>query len=119
MRLHFRSSRQRNTWPQQLDGEKHRVTPHPLGAHNFSTVARCLGNQIIGVEVRVRSILLRYTMTVTMRYVRMERYMLIWSSLMMIVTLAQRLVILAPLRSIVTLAHWRDSWVDKTVAPMS
>jgi hypothetical protein len=43
----------------QLDGGKHRETPHPLGAHNFATVARCLGNQIIGVGVRVRSISLR------------------------------------------------------------
>ena len=59
-------------------------TPHPLGAHNFSTVARCLGNQIIGVGVRVRSISLRYTMIVIMR---------IHSSSMMIVTLTQRLVI--------------------------
>jgi hypothetical protein len=37
---------------------------------------------------------------------------------MMIVTLAQRLVILAPLRGIVTLAHWRDSWMDRMIAPV-
>jgi hypothetical protein len=36
-------------------------TPHPLGAHNFATVARLLGNQIIGVGVRIRSTLLRHT----------------------------------------------------------
>ena len=58
--------------------------PHPLGACSFATVARFLGNQIIGVGVRVRRISLRYTMIVMMR---------IQISLMMIVTLAQRLVI--------------------------
>jgi hypothetical protein len=63
MRLPFGSTKQWNTWPQQLDGRKHKITPHPLGAHNFATVARCLGNQIIGVGVRVRSILLRCTMS--------------------------------------------------------
>jgi hypothetical protein len=68
----------------ELDGGKHKETLHPLGAHNFAIVARCLGNQIIGVGVMVRSISLRCTMTTMMR---------IWSSLMMIVTLAQRLVI--------------------------
>jgi hypothetical protein len=47
-----------------------------------------LGNQIIGVGVRVRSILLRCTMTLMMRHVRMDPLMLLWSSLMMIVTLA-------------------------------
>jgi hypothetical protein len=41
-----------------------------------------------------------------------------WSSLMMIVTLAQRLVILASLRRIVTLACWRDSWMDRMIAPV-
>jgi hypothetical protein len=73
MRLHSGSIKQWNTWPQQLDGRKHRVTPHPLGARSFATVARCLGNQIIGVGVRVRSILLRYAMIVMMRHVRMDR----------------------------------------------
>jgi hypothetical protein len=38
---------------------------------------------------------------------------------MVIVTLAQRLVILVPLRRIVTLAHWRDSRVNRTIAPVS
>jgi hypothetical protein len=45
--------------PRPLGG-KNRETPHPVGAHNVATVARCLGNLIIGVGVRVRSILLRY-----------------------------------------------------------
>jgi hypothetical protein len=52
MRLPFGSTKQRNTWPQQLDGGKHRITSHPLGARNFATVARCLGNQIIDVGVK-------------------------------------------------------------------
>jgi hypothetical protein len=65
-------------------GGKNKETPHPVGACNFSIVARYLGNEIIGVGVRVRSILLRYTMIVMMR---------IQSSLMMIVTLEQRPVI--------------------------
>jgi hypothetical protein len=50
-----------------------------LEPRNFAIVARFLGNQIIGVGVRVRSISLRYTMIVMMR---------IQSSPMMIVTLA-------------------------------
>jgi hypothetical protein len=57
----------------KLDGGKNRVTPHPLGAGNFATVAKCLGNQIIDVGVKVRSTLLRCTMTVMMRCVRMQR----------------------------------------------
>jgi hypothetical protein len=72
---------------------KNRETPHPVGACNVATVARCLGNLIIGVGVRVRSILLRYERTVMMRHVKMDRLRLIWGSPMMIVTLAQRLVI--------------------------
>jgi hypothetical protein len=47
-------------------------TPHPLGACNFAIVARCLGNQIIGVGVRVRSTLLRRNMIVMMGCVWME-----------------------------------------------
>jgi hypothetical protein len=58
---------------QQGDGWKNRGTPHPLGACNFATVARCLGNQIIGVGVRIKSTLLRHTMTMMMRCVRMEQ----------------------------------------------
>jgi hypothetical protein len=72
MRLHSRSIRQWNTWSQQLDGRKHRVTPHPLRARRFATVARCLGNQNRDVGVRVRSILLRYAMTVMRTHVRMD-----------------------------------------------
>jgi hypothetical protein len=56
-----------------LDGRKNRKNPHPLGAHNFATVARCLGNQIIGVGVMMKNILLRYAITVMTRHVRMER----------------------------------------------
>jgi hypothetical protein len=37
---------------------------------------------------------------------------------MMIVILAQRLVILVHLRRMVTLAHWRDSWMDRMIAPV-
>jgi hypothetical protein len=73
-------------------GGKNRETPHPLGARNVATVARCLGNLIIGVWVRVRSILLRYERIVMMR---------IQSSWMMTVTLAQRLVIVTLPQSIV------------------
>jgi hypothetical protein len=73
MRLHLGHRSRGKESQRQLDGRKNRETPHPLGAHNFATVARCLGNQIIGVGVRIRSILLRYTMTVMMRCVRMER----------------------------------------------
>jgi hypothetical protein len=100
----------------QLHGRKHGETPHPLGARNFATVARCLGNLIIGVGVRVRSILLRYERTVMMRHVRMDRLRLIWSSPIMIVTLAQRLVIvtlpqrivmMTLARRLLTLAHLR------------
>ena len=69
--------------PRPLGG-KNKETPHPVGARNFVIVARYLGNQIIGVGVRVRSISLRYTMIVMMR---------IQSSPMMTVTLEQRLVI--------------------------
>jgi hypothetical protein len=47
--------------------------PTPIRSTQLATVARCLGNQIIGVGARVRSILLRYAMTVMMRQVRMER----------------------------------------------
>jgi hypothetical protein len=36
--------------------------------------------------------------------------MLTWSSPMMLLTLAQRLVILACLRKMVTFAHWRNTW---------
>jgi hypothetical protein len=88
MRLHSGSIRQWNTW----HGRKHGETPHPLGARNFATAARCLGNQIIGVEVRERSISLKYTIIVMMR---------IQSSRMMTVTRAQRLVIGTLLQRIV------------------
>jgi hypothetical protein len=81
-----------------VEGGKNRETPCPLGAHNFATVARLLGNQIIGVGVRIRSTLLRHTMTVMMR---------IWSSLMMIVTLAQRLVIVTLAQRLMILARLR------------
>jgi hypothetical protein len=73
-------------------GGKNRETPHPVGACNVATVARCLGNLIIGVGVRVRSISLMYTMIMMMR---------IQSSRMMIVTLAQRLVMVTLLQRIV------------------
>jgi hypothetical protein len=93
----------------QLYGRKHGETPHPLGARNFSTVARCLGNLIIGVAVRVRSILLRYERIVMMRHVRMDRLRLILSSSMMIVTLAQRLVIVTlPQRVVMMTLAWRS-----------
>ena len=58
---------------EKLNGGKNRETPHPLGACNFATVAKCLGNPIIDVGVKVRSTLLRYTMTVMMRCLRMQR----------------------------------------------
>jgi hypothetical protein len=58
-----------NTTPTRREKQR---TPHPVGAHNVATVARCLGNLIIGVGVRVRSILLRYERTVMMRHVRMD-----------------------------------------------
>jgi hypothetical protein len=48
-------------------------TPRPLGVHNLDTIARGCGNQIIGAGVRIRSTLLRHTMIVMMRCVRMER----------------------------------------------
>jgi hypothetical protein len=47
--------------------EEYRVTPHPLGADNFATVAKYLGNQIIDVGVKVRNTSLRCIMTVMMR----------------------------------------------------
>jgi hypothetical protein len=55
------------TEPKQLDGGKHRLTLHPLGAGNVAIVARYLGNQIIDVGVKVTNALLRCTMTVRMR----------------------------------------------------
>ena len=57
----------RKTENPQLDGGKNKVTPHPLVEGNVATVARCLGNQIIGVGVRTKSTLLRCTMTMMMR----------------------------------------------------
>ena len=111
----------------QQNGGKNRETPHPLGAHNLVTITRGHGNQIIGEGVRIRSTLLRHTMTVMMRYARMERQMLIWGSMMMIVTLAQRLVIvtlaqklmiLARLRRVMTLVQWIGSWMDRRIEPV-
>jgi hypothetical protein len=59
---------------QLADGRKNRAFLHPLGAGNFATAAKCLGNQIIDVGVKVRDTLLRCTMTVRMRRcMRMQR----------------------------------------------
>jgi hypothetical protein len=71
-----------------LGSLQNKETPYPVGAINVATVARCLGNLIICVGVRVRSILLRYERIVMMRHVRMDQLTLIWGSPMMIVTLA-------------------------------
>jgi hypothetical protein len=74
-------------WTSIAEGGKARETRWKEAQRNPTPIRStqlCLGNQIIGVGVRVRSISLRYTMIVMMR---------IQSSPMMIVTLAQRLVI--------------------------
>jgi hypothetical protein len=46
-------------------------------------------------------------MTVMMRHVRMDQYIIIWRSLMMIVTLAHRLVIVTLAQRLVMLACLR------------
>jgi hypothetical protein len=57
----------KETEPDQIDGRKHRLTLHPLGARNFATVAKSLGSQTINAGVKGRCALLRCTMTVRMR----------------------------------------------------